>query len=399
MNVSLQSQLKLYPLTIRQDKKNYIVEENISGEFFEMPEVCIDAIHLINKGDSLDKIELELKLQYPKEEVELVAFAQQLMDLGLIKEIDGETIQYTKKNQSPQGFIWLSPNVGSFFFNKVTTKIFMALICLNIFLAIMNPQLIPTYQDLFLFDAMTLNIITFMVVSLFLIIIHEFGHILAVRSYNLPAKLEVGHRLLFVVFQTDLSPAWKLSPKQRNILYLAGICFDQCIIFIAFSLKLTFPEGNAIFLGIIGIIILDIFIKTIYQCCFYMKTDIYYLCENFTGCYNLMENGRQYLSKWVPFVKQDSTTETFKEEEKFVRMYGLFYICGVILTLGLFTFYFIPQLFYAYSQTLPELMHPGGNPYFWDAVVFLGQTILMVGLLIYSWMKNRINEKTSLYKE
>ena len=32
-----------------------------------------------------------------------------------------------------------------------------------------------------------------------------------------------------------------------------------------------------------------------------MKTDIYYVFENMTGCYNLMESGKQYLHKWLPF--------------------------------------------------------------------------------------------------
>ncbi len=388
MNISLQSQLTLYPLTIREDKKHYIVEESLSGDFFEMPKICIDAIYLINRNVPLNQIEQELKPQYLDEEVDLVEFVEQLVELGLVKEIDGETVEVTKNNNSPQGFTWLSPKVGQFFFNKVTTKLFMAIIILNILLVIVNPQLLPTYQDLFIFDAMTFNMLTFMGTSLLLIIIHEFGHVLAVRSHGLPAKLDVGHRLLFVVFQTDLSPAWKLSPKQRNVLYLAGICFDQLMVLIAFILKLSFPEANSLFIGILGIIVLDIFIKTIYQCCFYMKTDIYYLFEILTGCYNLMENGRQYLSRWLPFIKQDSTTETFEDEAKFVRMYSVFYICGLLLTFSIFIIYFIPQLYYAYSQTLPELLHPGGNPYFWDAVVFLGQTILIGSLLIYSWHKS-----------
>ncbi|MBP1949926.1 peptidase [Virgibacillus litoralis] len=388
MNITLKSQLTLHPLTIREDKKHYIVEESLSGDFFEMPKICIDAIDLINKDVPLDYIEQNLKPQYPEEEVDLVEFAEQLVELGLVKEIDGETLQVTKNNDSPRGFTWLSPKVGQFFFNKVTTKLFMAIIILNILLVIVNPQLLPTYQDLFIFDAMTFNILTFMGISLLLIVTHEFGHILAVRSHGLPAKLEVGHRLLFVVFQTDLSPAWKLPPKQRNVLYLAGICFDQLMILIAFTLKLSFPEASSLFIGILGVVVLDIFIKTIYQCCFYMKTDIYYLCENLTGCYNLMENGRQYLSKWLPFIKQDSSTETFEDEARIVRIYSFFYLGGVLLTFSIFIIYFIPQLYYAYSQTLPELLHPGGNPFFWDAVVFLGQTILIGSLLIYSWHKS-----------
>ncbi|WP_226038520.1 peptidase [Aquibacillus saliphilus] len=392
MNLSLKSQLNLFPLTIRQDKKHYIVEDDLSGNFFEMPKICIDAIHLINDGNSLEQIETQLKSSYPGEDVDLIEFAQQLFELGLIKEIDGEPIQVTKKNQSPTGFNWLSPKLGRFFFNKITTKMYMAIICINIVFIIINPQLLPAYQDLFLFDAMMFNVLTFMGISLALIMFHEFGHILAVRSNDLPAKMDVGNRLLLVVFETDLTPAWKLSPKQRNVLYLAGICFDQLMMFIAFSIVLLFPE-NSVLVAILGVVVLDLFIKLIYQCCFYMKTDLYYLFENRTGCYNLMENGKLYLSKWLPFIKKDPATEEFEGEANVIRMYGLFYISGLLFTTALFLFYFLPQSVYALSQTLPELLHPVGNPYFWDAVVFLGQTVVMVGLLVYSWMK-KYREKT-----
>lgn len=396
MKLSLQSQLNLSPVTIRRDNRHYIIEEHVSGDFFEMPAVCIDAIRLIEKEEPLEKIETELQQKYPNEEVDMVAFSSQLLELGLVKEIDGVPVEVKKRNQSPEGFMWIPSWLGSFFFNKGTTLLYFAIIFMNIFLVVANPALLPSYGDLFLFDAMMLNVLVFMGLSLCLILIHESGHILAVRAYDLPARLEIGNRLLFVVFETDLTPAWKLKPKQRNSLYLAGIWFDQVMLFFAFAIMLVFPGGSEFLLGLLSLIVLDLFIKAIYQCCFYMKTDLYYVFENMTGCYNLMENGKAYLSRWIPFLKKDATTETFEGEKKIVRAYGIFYLCGVVLTVGLFTIYFIPQAFYAYSQVLPELFDPGGNPYFWDAVAFIGQTVLIGGLLCYSWMKKRRSRTNNL---
>lgn len=390
MNLSLQSQLELFPLTIRPDQKHFIVEENLSGEFYEMPQLCVDAIEQMNQGETLERIEKNLKTSYPDESVDVLAFVEQLVELGLVKTIDGKSLEVSKQKQSPKGFTWIPASLGRLFFNKVMNTLYLLIICINVCLLIANPQLFPSYKDLFIFDAMMFNVLTFSAITLLLILIHEFGHILAVRSYDLPAKLGVGHRLLFVVFETDLSLAWKLEKKQRNTLYTAGIFFDQVIIFIALLLKGMLPGTNTILTGILGIVILDIFIKMIYQCCFYMKTDLYYLFENSTGCYNLMENGRAYLRKWFPFIKQDGTTETFEGEEKTVRVYSIFYICGVVLTLSLFLSYFIPQAIYAYARIFPELLQPGGNPYFWDALVFLGQTLIMITLLLYSMWKKRL---------
>jgi len=383
LKLTLQSQITLYPLSIQKDKKNYIVEEPISGDFFEMPVICIDAIERINEGQRLGEIENELREKYPNEKVNMIEFGEQLIELGLVQKVNGEKVKQTKETQSSGGFTWILPQIGRFFFNRVTNKIYLILLLINVSLFVLNPQLFPHYQDIFLFDSMMLNIVTYMSISLFFIIIHEFGHILAIRSHDLPTKLDIGNRLIFVVFETDLTSAWKLEPKQRNILYFAGMSFEQTFVFIALMIQLLFPEANAIFIGILGIIIFDIFIKTLYQCCFYMKTDIYYFVENMTGCYNLMESGKQFLSKWLPFLKKDSSdTEAFEGEYKIVRMYSVFYIAGILLTLCLFVFYFIPQAYYAYSQVISNLLKDTTPAAFWDAVAFLGQTVLLLTLFL-----------------
>ncbi|WP_216829759.1 peptidase [Alkalihalobacterium elongatum] len=389
MNLTLQTQLTLQPLYIRKDQKHYIVEDVSSGDFFEMPQVCIDAIELINQGVSLEQIEVQLKTQYPNETIDMVDFVAQLLELNLVKEVDGETIEIQENRYIEKGFTWIPTFVGRFFFNKFTNKIYAVLFTLNLLFFILNPQLFPSYKDVFIFETVMPSLLLYMGVSLVLVLIHEFGHILAVRSYNLPAKLGVGHRLFLVVFETDLTPAWKLSSKQRNILYFGGMCFDQLLLFIALSLQLFFDVGHGIVLGILGLVVLDVFIRTIYQCCFYMKTDLYYFFENFTGCYNVMENGRERLRKWLPFIKGSSTTEAFEGEDKVIKFYSIFYITGILLTCCLFIFYFIPQTIHAYIRVLPGFLEPINDPVFWDATVFTGQSLLILGLLMYSWKKNR----------
>lgn len=388
LNVTSLSQFTLYPLSIQKDKKNYIVEEPVSGDFFEMPMICIDAIEGINKGQTLGEIEIELREKYPNENVDLIEFGGQLIELGLVKEVDGEKITSKKEPQVSDGFTWLPSSVGRFFFNGITNKIYFLFVLINISLIVWKPGLFPHYQDIFIFESMMPNIITYMLISLILIIIHEFGHILAIRSYDLPAKLGIGNRLLFVVFETDLTAAWKLEPRQRNILYFAGMSFEQALVLIALAIQLVFPEANAILLGILGIVVFDIFIKTIYQCCFYMKTDVYYFVENSTGCYNLMESGKKFLSRWLPFLRSDSSdAETFDGEQSIVRMYSIFYIVGILLTLCLLVFYFLPQAYYAYSQVFSNLLGSTSPTAFWDAIAFLGQTVLLLSLFLYSKKK------------
>ena len=388
MKVSLQSIITLYPLSIQKDKKHYIVEEPISGDFFELPEISVDAIKRLEKGEELATIEKALKDSYPEEEVDIIEFVEQLVELGLVQEVDGIQVQrdeekQTKSRSGGGGFLWIPSWVGQLFFNGAMNKIYLLLLVINIFVLILNPELFPHYKDIFLFDSMVLNMISYLLISLILILIHEFGHVLAIRSYNLPAKLSIGNRLLFIVFETDLTQAWKLEPKQRNTLYFAGMSFEQIILFLSFGFMLLFPNAN--FVGIVSIIVLDIFIKFIYQCCFYMKTDVYYVVENVTGCYNLMESGKIYLSSFFKKHRRSvkDQKEMFQDEWNLIRMYSVFYIVGVCLTLLLTVLYFIPQLYYAYSTIYSNILSPEDNVAFWDAIVFLVQTMFMLILLVY----------------
>jgi hypothetical protein len=388
MGLTLFSFLSLVPIEIHKDKKHYIVEDVSTAEFYEMPEVCIDAINLINDGVQLGEIERRLKEKYPEEEVDILDFAEQLFELKLIAEIDGMKVEAKQKNLEKLGYIWISPKMGKFFFNKYSFFIYITLFIINLVLLLSHPSLFPQYKDMFIFDLMVLNIPAWIVLGVFLVLIHEFGHVLAMRAHNLPTKLEVGHRLFLVVLETDMASVWKLPSKNRNVLYLAGLCFDTVILTFALISQLIFADGPGLFLGIMNIVVLDTFIRMVYQCCVYMKTDLYYVFENVSGCYNLMENAQQVIRNWLPFQKKVQTNQVvFESEKKTVFLYSIFYFIGVFLTITLYAIFYIPQLFYSLKNVLPGFEKAPTTLAFWDATIFMLQIMIVLLLLMYSWWK------------
>ncbi|MDQ1147487.1 putative peptide zinc metalloprotease protein [Bacillus sp. SORGH_AS 510] len=394
MEITLSSILILVPINIREEKKHFIVEDGSSGEFYEMPKICIDAITLINHGKTLGEIEQQLKDQYPNEEVNLVDFAEQLLQLHLVAEIDGVKVTVPDRKKEHLGFQWVSPKLGKFFFNKPSQFFYIGLLFLNLFLLLSHPTLFPHYKDLFIFDYMALNIITWLGLTFCTVLIHEFGHVLAMRAYNLPTKLDVGHRLILVVLETDMSTVWKLPAKDRNLLYLAGLCFDMIILSLALVSQVIFINGSGIFLSIMSLIVLDTFIRLIYQCCIYMKTDLYYVFENVSGCYNLMENSQEKIKKWVPFLKFQGEEVVFAGERKVIFTYSIFYFIGVFLTLSLYIVFYIPQLLFAVKRIIPGYLEGPTSLPFWDATLFTLQMVIGLLLLLYSWIKKYVGKNS-----
>lgn len=388
MSITLYSRLLLVPIEIRRDKRHFIVEDKTSGEFYEMPEVCIEAIKLMEMGKKLGEIEETLKVDFPNEEVDLLDFSNQLFDMDLIEAIDGEKVEKKEIVKESLGFLWISPKIGKFFFNRMALSLYAVLFLVNIILLISKPSLFPNYQDAFVSDVMVINIITYLAVTFSLVLVHEFGHIFATRAYNLPTKLGVGHRLLLVVLETDMTSVWRLPTRDRNVLYLAGLCFDTFVLFIALMSKLVFPNSSGIFLSLMTLAAYDVFVRIIYQCCVYMKTDLYYVFENITGSYNLMENAQQKIRNRLPFFNTShDKDEVFPGEKYIVFSYAIFYFIGVTVTLALMTIFYIPVLLHAAKLTLPKFLEPPSSFAFWDAVLFSSQFLVIIILLLNSYRK------------
>jgi putative peptide zinc metalloprotease protein len=388
LNINHNSRLATVQIGIRKDKKNYIIEDKQSGEFYEMPEVCIDAINLLNQGERLGEIERVLKEKFPDEEVDLLEFSEQLLQLDLIAEIDGVKVEKQQKEKDRLGFLAISPKVGKFFFNKFSFVIYICLFIINIILFILNPSLLPHFKDVFVFDYMFLNILLWMSLTFVLVLIHEFGHILAMRAHNLPTRLEVGHRLFLVVLETDMSTVWKLPSKARNQLFFAGLCFDTVLLTISLMAQLLIANKSVVLGGIITLAALDILLRMLYQCCVYMKTDLYFVLKNISGCYNLMENAKQVINSKLRYQQTNTKTEVvFKGEKNTIMLYAVFYFSGVVLTIGLFSIFYIPQMIYAWQQVLPGFQQAPTTYAFWDAAIFSVQIVIVVVLLSYSWVK------------
>ena len=130
-------------------------------------------------------------------------------------------------------------------------------------------------------------------------------------------------------------------------------------LFFLFALisQLIFANGSGIFLSIMSVVVLDIFIRLVYQCCIYMKTDLYYVFENVSGCYNLMENAQQMIKRWFPFLKTHITEEVvFEGERKTVFAYSIFYFVGVALTVSLYIIFYIPAIIVCSEKSYSRLL-------------------------------------------
>ncbi len=114
MELTLNSTVCLHAIQFRKEQKNYIVKDTITGEKYEMPPLWIDTLAMMRDGFLLGEIEEKLKEEYPEEEINMLAFTRQLLELELVGMVDGEEIACTKKKEKDY-LAWLRPRVEQFF--------------------------------------------------------------------------------------------------------------------------------------------------------------------------------------------------------------------------------------------------------------------------------------------
>ena len=372
--------IQCVPYEIYRNSKMTIIEHSETGEYFEVNEIALRTLEKLSHDKSIVTVSDEIKEEFPEEAmINVASFVEDLIEMNLVLSVDGFNIPSPQKSHHPDNFKWIPPRIGKFFFNKITIKLYFLIIGLNIGLLIYKPSLFPIINDVFLFDSMLLNVISLMIITMFLVLAHEFGHILSIRAHNFPTNLEMGSRLFFIVFETDMTHAWRLEPKERNTLFLSGIYIDSLLLLVALIPQIILQPGSFI-IDLCAFIALDIMIRILYQFGVYMKTDLYFVLETLTGVYNLMDRGRC----WLKSIKKAVSKAPFSlpKEQPTVKWYASFYVIGIGLTFSILVSYVIPTLVLSLMKTYPNFQLGIYHPLFWDALLYWLQIAIYLILLL-----------------
>jgi putative peptide zinc metalloprotease protein len=388
------STTKIRTYQVTQTRDRYMIEIEGQSEFFELEKPGFEAIERLASGESIEEVQLALQGRYPEEEIEMTPFIQQLIEMGIVVSIDGQTL-HTKQEEAKlkRGFLWIPVSLGRVFFHPITLCVYAGLLLFNLYHFMTAPHRFPSYVDLFPYSLLSANLITWLLLSLALLLIHEVGHVLALRSFDLPGGWRISNRLFFIVMETEMREIWRLPVRSRNIPYLGGMCMDQVVLFILLQVGNGLDASNTLMLGVVKIAIFQIVMMTIFQFMLFMKTDMYYVLENITGCHNLMENMKAWLKAKIS--GNLDALALFRGELRMIKVYSVIYVIGMCGMGGIFAAYYAPQMVYMISSSIGQLSNSRSS---WQAIdssmillLVLAQVILLLYIWLSKWGKSRKN--------
>ena len=155
-------------------------------------------------------------------------------------------------------------------------------------------------------------------VLLFSVLFHELGHLAACRHFDCPhGEIRFGLYLIFPVLYANVTPAWKLSRRQRMVVDLGGVYFQSILMLPAFLLLHLTGDNlwRVLFLELEGMLAFALNP--------FLRFDGYWLCSDLLGIPNLHARGLLLVKRLGRRLTRRSAADCRVLEVRGLEMAGL----------------------------------------------------------------------------
>jgi hypothetical protein len=322
-------------LTVVADGDNFIVGSPHTAEYVEVPEIGATIIGWLQQGMDLAECERRAEI-LAGEPVDVADFLSVLSDEGLFPA----TVPAAPATGR------FSRKLGQLLFNRAAWAAYGIMALVGPVLLIAMPGLRPTYRDGFPFTTQLLNIVAVSLLGMAAVAVHEGAHVLAAAALGLRSRLSVSRRLYFLTFQADLTRLWSVPRRARYGPLLAGIVWDGVIMSGALVLQATAIQ-DPVTVRLLRALVLLQFTALIAQTMVFMRTDVYALLVNATGCTTLWATKgallRRLLRRTTP-ADERQLAEAGSREIAWARRYLWLYVPGIAVALGYLVAFVLPSL-------------------------------------------------------
>jgi putative peptide zinc metalloprotease protein len=331
------ARVRLHDLHMRPDRSEWVIGRVDTGEFVAIPQIAVDALHALSEGLTIDKAHRRLQAEHGRD-IDVEQFVAALMDLGFVAAIDDHPLagppipEVTLRRLRAAHVRWV-----------LTWPTALGLTTLTIAGAValtQTPGAAPSYHDLLWSPHSSVVLAGNTAIAWTVILLHELAHLITARAADLPGRMSLSTRLQFLAAQTDVSGIWAQRQSVRVTVYLAGMAINVAVAAVACLVQAgTEPQSLA---GRLSAATTTISLLCLLpQCLVFMRTDLYYLLQDLSGCRNLYADGSAYLRWWVLRTRNrlrstplDPSRSLPARERRAVRAYAMLLLAGTAACLG-----------------------------------------------------------------
>lgn len=367
-------------LTVQKDGNEYTVGSPITRNYIRVPQEAVDIIKIVDGIKNLGEIESEYHRLYSGQDIDVLDFIDNLMDLNLVMQIDNKYL-YPKENINKKTSKF-SNILGLLFFSKPFIALYFITIGFNLIILLNNREMIPSYNDFFVYNKVGISFLFFFLISWLSTFFHEAAHFLAARKYNVDIIFNLSIRYHWIVIEADMSPIWSIETNKRYIPFLAGFFWDSLGLSVCLLIKMI--STSEALLNISNILALLFFYRSLWQFFLFLRTDFYYVIINF---FKLSELHNIVTSLFKNFFNKKVLENTKTKDKIVIYLYSVFVITGFFIALYMFKYIAIPGTIQIYLN-IKEQIQFNNN---WFNIADASIAIIIIFFQFFLWIKGAIN--------
>jgi len=348
--VAIPSRAQIATLTLVAERDSFIVGSPHTAEYVEIPQLGAKVIEWLQQGLDLSEVECRAA-ELAGEPVDVADFLSVLVDEGLFAEADsGAPDDGGTAAEQPDSQLGgtVRQRVGELLFHRVAWIAYALIAVAGPVLLVALPRLRPSYRDGFPFSTQLLNILAVSLLGMTAVAVHEGAHVLATAAHGLRSRLSVSRRLYFLTFQADLTRLLSVPRRSRYGPLLAGITWDAVVLTVALLLEATAADQlGPVAVRLLRALVLLQFTALIAQAMVFMRTDVYALLVNATGCKTLWATKGALLRRYLRRANEADErqlADADPHEVAWARRYLWLYVPGIVIALGYLVYFVLPSL-------------------------------------------------------
>jgi putative peptide zinc metalloprotease protein len=299
LSVNTMDMSEEYIIDTSETKESYFLRGK-NGAYIKLSADAFHLLQVVRSGASFDTVAATLSSQYQRlvTSAEIEEAYQRISDTIHKIENNDNTMKsgfFYRRDIFSQPFVSKISHLLTFAFTPLFTVCCIGLIIVSMTMFFFLHPINMTVD----YDTFWIGV----VVLLFSMIAHEFGHATACSYFNAkPGAIGFGLYLIYPMFYSDVSSAWELKRWQRVVVDLAGVYFQMVICALYVFLYLL-SGWDGIRFGIVMIIGSCVFsINPVF------KFDGYWLVADALGVTNLSKQPKRIL-RYVMDIMQQKTPE------------------------------------------------------------------------------------------
>jgi putative peptide zinc metalloprotease protein len=374
--------LSVSSFTRQQDGEEIIIGRLDTGIFLAIPQQAVEVLDHLAEGRSIGEVTILYQQKYG-EIPDLRDFLELMEAKGIVQPVETQN-RTTVPNPAPPPqlryhFSRFPESLARRLFSYPALAIYGIVVASAMVLVMQDKTLAPQAADLYFPSRRTVSWTILLAVNFATLFIHEFGHLVAARALGLNSHMGIGHRLWFLVGETDLTGLWSIPRSKRYLPLLAGSIIDAfsgaLLIIVLFSYNHGWVLLPGLCLRLVRAMAFIYVMRLVWQCFFFVRTDFYYVIISAFNCKNLMGDTEAFLrnavARYIPWIGSIDQTAIPASERRVVRVFAVAWVAGRIAAFALLFMVTIPVSI-RYIENIKGVLKSGysANPYnFIDALL------------------------------